>query len=230
MSNAERNFKDSLRAFNKTAGSGLGAPGGAASSSSSGGFGSFFTRGSTTSAAAAPAEDTESLLGSFRTRTQDAFSSMGLGNRQQQQQEENFCGLTRWQRFIGFLGCLGLAGICFVIAFFIGLPMLALAPRKFATAFTMGSLLAMTSFAILKGPIAHIRHMCSVERLPFSLSYVGSMVLTLYFALGLKSYILTIICSIIQIIALVWYFGSYVPGGTAGLSVRRRDTATMRLL
>jgi hypothetical protein len=42
------------------------------------------------------------------------------------------------------------------------------------------------SFAVLVGPLNHIKHLASRERLPFSLAYLGSLGLTLYFALGVR--------------------------------------------
>lgn len=39
-------------------------------------------------------------------------------------------------------------------------------------------------FSVLIGPINHIKHLVSKDRLPFSLVYLGSLGLTLYFALG----------------------------------------------
>ena len=39
---------------------------------------------------------------------------------------------------MGFLMCCGGAAVCFMVAFFIGLPMLALAPRKFAVSLAVG--------------------------------------------------------------------------------------------
>ncbi|KAL9545208.1 hypothetical protein PS6_008346 [Mucor atramentarius] len=68
----------------------------------------------------------------------------------------------------------------------------------------MGSILILVSVALLRGPLSHIKHMISMERLPFTVSYVGSMILTLYAALGLRAMILTIIFAIIQIVALIW--------------------------
>lgn len=45
---------------------------------------------------------------------------------------DSYFALSRWERFLGFLVCCGGASVCFMIAFFIGLPLLALNPRKFA--------------------------------------------------------------------------------------------------
>ncbi|RKP25536.1 vesicle transport protein, partial [Syncephalis pseudoplumigaleata] len=119
-------------------------------------------------------------------------------------------------RMIGFAVCLATGCIFFIVSFFM-LPWLLVVPRKFAVSFTFGSLFVMASFALFKGPQAHLMHLISRDRLPFTLTYITSMVLTLYFSLGLKSYLLTLIGAIVQIIALVWYLVSYLPGGRTTL-------------
>ncbi|KAI8987223.1 Got1/Sft2-like family-domain-containing protein [Pilobolus umbonatus] len=88
---------------------------------------------------------------------------------------------------------------------------------KFAAIFTLGSILVMTSLALLRGPIALIQHMFSWDRLYFSVSYIGSMVLTLYSSLIAHNLILTFIFAIAQIIALICYLVSYIPGGVSTL-------------
>ncbi|OAD76269.1 hypothetical protein PHYBLDRAFT_143251 [Phycomyces blakesleeanus NRRL 1555(-)] len=94
---------------------------------------------------------------------------------------------------------------------------LAIFPGKFAATFTLGSILILVSIAMLRGPWSHLCHMISVERLPFTCSYLGTMGLTLYFSIGARKTIPTIIFAVCQLIALVWYFGSYIPGGISTL-------------
>ena len=126
--------------------------------------------------------------------------------------------MGRVQRYTAFVVMVGLALFCFMVAL-LSLPMIIISPSKFAIPFTFGSLLAIISSAFLKGFKAHLFHVFSTERWPFSSTYIGSLLLTLYFSLGRESnYIMTILCSVIQGIALIWYMGSYAPGGTAGLS------------
>jgi len=125
--------------------------------------------------------------------------------------------LSRWERFIGFLVCVLGAVACFLISFFIGLPFLAVKPSKFAVSFSLGSLLFMAGFMVLQGPINHLKHMFSKDRLPFTTCYLTSLGLTLYFALARKSYFGSLICAIVQIIALASYFAAYFPGGISTL-------------
>ncbi|KAI8815608.1 Got1/Sft2-like family-domain-containing protein [Fimicolochytrium jonesii] len=210
MNNAEQNFRESLRSFNASGGGRAAAPPGGGFSFSSAFGGSAGARPVAT--ATDPAG--ESLLGGFRTRTQSAWTNLGWGGGPQ---EMELFGLTRWQRLVGCVVCLGLAVFCFFIAFFLGLPVLPLSPHKFASLFTLGSILAVSALALLQGPRSFFSHIITKERLPFTAVYFVSMALTLYFSIGRHSYVLTIISSVAQLIALLWYFGSYLPGGAAGL-------------
>jgi len=135
------------------------------------------------------------------------------------EQESSWCpSLSRTQRLIGFGMCVLMGSICFVLSGFY-LPMLIFKARKFCLLFTLGSVFVMSSFSMLWGPWSHLTHLFSKERLPFTLAYLGSLSATLYSALVIQSAILTTMCAIIQIVALVWYLISYLPGGTAGLKM-----------
>ncbi|KAI6148139.1 ER-to-golgi vesicle protein transport Sft2 [Pisolithus tinctorius] len=131
-------------------------------------------------------------------------------------EEEAWFALSRWDRLLGFGACLIGAVVCFFFAF-MGLPWLPVRPAKFALAFSMGSLLVMIGFSILVGPINHIKHLLSQERLPFSAVYFSSLGLTLYFSLGAQSYLGSLVAGIVQVVALVAYVLAYFPGGTQTL-------------
>jgi len=123
------------------------------------------------------------------------------------------------QQFTYFAAFLG-GGIFFLaLAFTIALPVIVIAPAKFAFSFTVGCALIMSAFAALKGWRAQVNHMMQRERLPFSLGYLGSMLGTLYAALVMHSYILSIACSGAQVVALLYYVMSYFPGGAAGVKL-----------
>jgi Got1/Sft2-like family len=91
-------------------------------------------------------------------------------------------------------------------------------------------------FSVLIGPINHLKHLISKERLPFSIAYLSSLGLTLYFALGVRqspkpicsydhtnnptqphSYFGSLVGAIVQVIALVSYVLAYFPGGSQTL-------------
>jgi len=145
-----------------------------------------------------------------------------------------------------FCALLFLSALFFALAFFVGLPMITLRPQKckfqitchpfkilllhshspafrfcsVALSFTMGSLTFMGSFGILKGPKEHLMSMFEAERLYFTFIYLGSMMATLYFTFsfgGASGYVLVISASAAQLVALIWYLVSFLPGGSAGL-------------
>ncbi|KAL1740048.1 Got1/Sft2-like family-domain-containing protein [Schizophyllum fasciatum] len=139
-----------------------------------------------------------------------------LRSSERSNEDEAWFALSRWERLLGFGGCLIGAAVCFFVSF-MTLPLLAVRPAKFALAFSLGSVLVMFGFSVLIGPINHIKHLVSAERLPFSLVYFGSLGLTLYFSLGAHSYIGSLVSAIIQVVALVSYVLAYFPGGTQTL-------------
>lgn len=59
---------------------------------------------------------------------------------------------------------------------------------------TRGGGQLFTRFSVLIGPINHIKHLVSKERLPFSVAYLASLGLTLYFSLGVSSPLLSTTC------------------------------------
>jgi len=118
-------------------------------------------------------------------------------------------------------------GVFFVGVFLISmsftyLPLLPIAPQKFALLFAVGSSTLMASFAILKGPQAFVGGLMARDKLPFSATYVVGLVGTLVATIVLRSYVFTAIFSIIQFIALLYFLASYVPGGQACLNFMGR--------
>jgi uncharacterized membrane protein len=103
-------------------------------------------------------------------------------------------------------------GFCILLSLTF-LPLLAIAPRKFATLFTVGSLLILSSFSVLRGHAAFLQHLLSPERLPFSVGYSLSLIGTLYASMWSQSYFLTLVFSVCQIVGLLYFIVSYFPGG-----------------
>ncbi|KAF8970601.1 ER-to-golgi vesicle protein transport Sft2 [Flammula alnicola] len=139
-----------------------------------------------------------------------------LRSSEQSNEEEAWFALSRWERLLGFGGCLLGAAVCFFVSF-MTLPFLALRPAKFALSFSLGSLLVMFGFSVLIGPVNHFKHLISKDRLPFSAVYFGSLGLTLYFALGLQSQLGSLLAGAVQVVSLVAYVLAYFPGGTQTL-------------
>ncbi|MCJ1292189.1 protein transport protein sft2 [Xylographa carneopallida] len=86
----------------------------------------------------------------------------------------------------------------------------------------MGSLLFLTSWAVLLGPVTYAKHLVSTPRLPFTAVYFGSIALTLYSAIALHSTLLTLVAALVQLASLLWYLVSYFPMGGTGLRFAAR--------
>jgi len=125
----------------------------------------------------------------------------------------------------------------FVGIFFVGamlitlsfsfLPVLVIAPQKFALLFAIGSLIIMGSLAFLKGPKALASQLMQREKLPFSSAYIVGLVGTLVATIIMRSFILTAVFGIIQAVALLYFLASYVPGGKAVLNFCGRCTSRL---
>ena len=71
-----------------------------------------------------------------------------------------FSSRQRWKHFVALLV---MSGVMFVFANAV-LPLVLVRPTKFCFFFTMGSMLSMASFAVLRGPVEQCKHMCSPQR------------------------------------------------------------------
>ena len=71
-----------------------------------------------------------------------------------------FTSRQRWKHFVALLL---LSGLMFLLAG-IFLPLVLLRPQKFCLFFTLGSVLSMASFAVLRGPLEQLKHMFSMQR------------------------------------------------------------------
>ncbi|KAK4302127.1 hypothetical protein Pmani_001723 [Petrolisthes manimaculis] len=132
------------------------------------------------------------------------------------QSDPCFPSLGRKQRIMGFLVCVVMGLVCFSLAAMY-FPLLVFKARKFALLFTLGSLFSVMSFSFLWGPINHLKHLFSAERIMFTSVYFISLFATLYFALSLQSTILTSISAVVQVVSLLCFVLSNIPGGQTGL-------------
>mmetsp|Transcript_30918 Transcript_30918/g.64534 ORF Transcript_30918/g.64534 Transcript_30918/m.64534 type:complete len:132 (+) Transcript_30918:546-941(+) len=70
------------------------------------------------------------------------------------------------------------------------------------------------------GPMEHLKSMIAPDRLWFTLVYVGSMFMTLYLTFtvgGVSGYLWVLSASATQMLALMYYLISFLPGGASGL-------------
>lgn len=154
---------------------------------------------------------------SFNERVQDVYARLPI-SQQDLNQEQQWMKLNKTESIALFV-CFILGAIgCFVLCIFL-FPVLALQPRKFGLLWSMGSLLFILAFGVLQGPTTYIKHLLSKERLPFTIFFFGTCSLTIYFAAFAKNTILTIVCALLEIVAVIYYTISYFPFGATGLKI-----------
>ncbi|KAL3736567.1 protein transport protein sft2 [Eucalyptus grandis] len=162
--------------------------------------------------------DIESAVKSANDSVSGTFSVVSKGVRELPGNFQSAASTVPSGKALMYFGLFLASGVFFiVIAFTMFLPVMVLMPQKFAICFTLGCCFIIGSFFALKGPMNQLSHMSSKERLPFTVGFVGSMVGTIYVSMVLHSYILSVLFSILQVLALVYYVISYFPGGSAGM-------------
>ncbi|KAL2745702.1 protein transport protein SFT2 [Vespula maculifrons] len=131
-------------------------------------------------------------------------------------QKECCPSMTKMQRLMGFIFCFFMELLCFCLSAMY-IPLLLTKARKFALLYTLGSSFFLLSFCFLWGPINYLKSLFTAERRCFTISYFVTLIGTLYFALHLQSTPLTVLCAVLQIVAMLSFFLSGIPGGTTGL-------------
>ncbi|GBG86043.1 hypothetical protein CBR_g40944 [Chara braunii] len=163
-------------------------------------------------------DDVPPLIKSVNETIGGVFTSVTKGMRELPGNMQQAAQSMPSRKAVMYFGVMMSTGVLFLfLSFTIFLPVMALAPQKFAVSFTIGCLFVMGSFFVLKGPKQQLQHMLSMDRLPFTAAFVGSIVTTVYSSMVLHSYPLSVISSIVQVMALLYYAISYFPGGAAGM-------------
>lgn len=151
----------------------------------------------------------------------DLYSRLPLHQNDLEQtkfEEPSWFKLSTFERLLLFLLFIAGSLLCFTLCVFL-FPVLLLKPKKFVLLWTLGSTLFILSFGCLQGPYNYFKHLISKERLPFTVVFFSSNLLTFYSALFLKSTILTLISGVLGILAILYYTLSYFPFGAQGFQM-----------
>lgn len=155
-----------------------------------------------------PAQGLSSFFSRFTGTDADAVEAL--------EETQSDLELSRWDRLMLFAVSMACSLSCYVVSFML-LPVLSLKPRKFALLWSLGSILFLFSFGILQGFHQYLRHLFSIERMWFTVSFSLSIVFSLVASVVLKSTILAIVSCVVQFVSMVWYTVSYFPMGRQGL-------------
>ena len=114
-----------------------------------------------------------------------------------------------------FLALFG-TGILLLFLSLIFLPVIIVSPAKFSLCFALGSLLFLTSFLFWYGTKKYFEKIFSKERFWISIFFIVSIFIGCGFALG-KHYLISLICSVFQLISLILFILTFLPGGKLGI-------------
>jgi hypothetical protein len=142
------------------------------------------------------------------TSTSTTLSSTSTSN-----QDENndvsqlFSSMTYRQRVMAFAATFAFGLFCE----FLAVTVFLLRPTKFAKLYTLGNIALFASTLFVVGWQRQIRNMADPSRAVASIVFVLAMLLTLYCAVFLQRLGITLLCTIVQTSAGIWYGASYVP-------------------
>lgn len=155
---------------------------------------------------------------SFALPSTVALASVGGEDHEAPDEDGPFLRLSYFERISLFIVCILGTFSCYAICLLF-FPILSLKPRKFSLIWTIGSILFLVSFSILNGFRNFFTHSITVQRFPFTLSFVGSIAATLVFSLLWKNSLLVILSGVTQLLCSLYYTVSYFPYGRQGLEL-----------
>jgi hypothetical protein len=130
---------------------------------------------------------------------------------QQDNEMDKMCGglnLTRTQRFYGF----GIAfSVGFLISFFSTFFLWTGKFSAFAILYSIGNIISLIATGFLVGFGSQVKKMLDPTRMAASIAFLVALVCTLISALVIKIGGLTVLCCVVQYVALLWYCLSYIP-------------------
>ena len=118
-----------------------------------------------------------------------------------------------------------LIGIGLIIFSFFLLPMIMISPGKFSFCFAVGSIFILISFLFLVGTRNYVKKVLDNKRIFISISFILSIFIGIGFSLG-HHYFISLICSGVQLISMIMFILTFIPGGRAGIDCIKRTLSS----
>jgi hypothetical protein len=111
-----------------------------------------------------------------------------------------------------------------LLAIFIGIPTIAIRPSKFALCLTLSTLLAVASIVVLQKPAVFLENLrnSQQDRMFAMVGLILCSLGTIYMTVFVHRYLLILIAAACQVLCIVWFLASFIPGGSKGLYVLLR--------
>ena len=118
-----------------------------------------------------------------------------------------------------------LIGTGLIIFSFFLLPMIMISPGKFSFCFAVGSIFILISFLFLVGSRNYVLKILDNKRIFISISFILSIFIGIGFSLG-RHYFISLICSGVQLISMIMFILTFIPGGRAGIDCIKRTLSS----
>ena len=120
------------------------------------------------------------------------------------------------EKSIGIFSVLICIGTALIIFSFFLLPLVIISPKNFSFCFAVGSIFVLISFMFLVGTRNYITKLLDNKRIFISISFILSIFIGIGCSLG-NHYFISLICSGVQLISMVMFVLTFIPGGRAGI-------------
>ena len=118
-----------------------------------------------------------------------------------------------------------LIGMGLIIFSFFLLPMIMISPGKFSFCFAAGSIFILISFLFLVGTRNYVNKILDNKRIFISISFILSIFIGIGFSLG-HHYFISLFCSGVQLISMIMFILTFIPGGRAGIDCIKRTLSS----
>ena len=123
-----------------------------------------------------------------------------------------------------FISLLGIG--CFLICLsLLMIPLIITSPSKFSMCFGLGSVLILISFLFYHGTKNYVMKLFDKKRFIITILFICSIFLGLIFSLG-KHYFISLLCSLFQLISLILFILTFIPGGKYGINCIKRKMSS----
>ncbi|KAH3765292.1 vesicle transport protein SFT2B [Pelomyxa schiedti] len=145
----------------------------------------------------------------------DSIKNLISGESSSQPQEpsvfdqfDDYLKLSLKTRILGFAITVGIG----VVMLIIGFCVFVISPTTFVILYTLSNISFIASTLFIVGPVRQLKNMFNVHRIIATSVFLISIILTIVVVVMDWSFILALICAIIQMGALFWYVITYIPG------------------
>ena len=99
------------------------------------------------------------------------------------------------------------------------LPLVLISPQKFVSLFSLGASVILLSFIFIYGTKDYCFQLFSSSRAFVSVLFIVSIFVGVYASFIKGFYLISLICAVFQLITLIVFTLSFIPGGQYGISM-----------